>query len=345
MAEYAENPTLQESKPLAPWLARQLEHLLLQKGHAWLISGPSGLGQYSLGESLAKAWLCENPSTKGACGVCSSCRGFVSRTNPDLFVLMPEIMMIEHEWPLDEKVQKELDDKKRKPSQEIKVEAARALVGFSQISRSGGVGKVAWIHPADHMNSVTANTLLKTLEEPPEGFRFVLTSGAAHELLPTIRSRCQNYTIEWPSKAESIGWLTQEGIKSEADAQVWLRASGGRAEDALLWAQVFKHNAKSWVDLPRALAKGDSGLLNELSGSQTVNVMQKVCHDMMCLSQGAEPKFFPPEALSTKAQLSAMTEWSKALLVSAQSADHPFNLGLMHEALASQAKGFLNQMA
>jgi len=345
MAEYAENPTLQESKPLAPWLARQLEHLLLQKGHAWLISGPSGLGQYSLGESLAKAWLCENPSTKGACGVCSSCRGFVSRTNPDLFVLMPEIMMIEHEWPLDEKVQKELDDKKRKPSQEIKVEAARALVGFSQISRSGGVGKVAWIHPADRMNSVTANTLLKTLEEPPEGFRFVLTSGAAHELLPTIRSRCQNYTIEWPSKAESIGWLTQEGIKSEADAQVWLRASGGRAEDALLWAQVFKHNAKSWVDLPRALAKGDSGLLNELSGSQTVNVMQKVCHDMMCLSQGAEPKFFPPEALSAKAQLSAMTEWSKALLVSAQSADHPFNLGLMHEALASQANGFLNQMA
>jgi len=345
MAEYAENPTLQESKPLAPWLARQLEHLLLQKGHAWLISGPSGLGQYSLGESLAKAWLCENPSTKGACGVCSSCRGFVSRTNPDLFVLMPEIMMIEHEWPLDEKVQKELDDKKRKPSQEIKVEAARALVGFSQISRSGGVGKVAWIHPADRMNSVTANTLLKTLEEPPEGFRFVLTSGAAHELLPTIRSRCQNYTIEWPSKAESIGWLTQEGIKSEADAQVWLRASGGRAEDALLWAQVFKHNANSWLDLPRALAKGDSGLLNELSGSQTVNVMQKVCHDMMCLSQGAEPKFFPLEALSAKAQLSAMTEWSKALLVSAQSADHPFNLGLMHEALASQAKGFLNQMA
>ncbi len=345
MAESESSTFPQEPKPLAPWLARQLEHLLRQKGHAWLISGPSGLGQYSLGEGLAKAWLCEQPSSKGACGQCSSCRGFVSRTNPDLFVLMPEVLMIEHEWPLEEKVQKELDDKKRKPSQEIKVDAARSLVGFSQISRSGGVGKVAWIHPADRMNSVTANTLLKTLEEPPEGFRFVLTSGAAHELLPTIRSRCQNYTLEWPSQAESIEWLTQEGIKSKADAEVWLRASGGRAEDALLWAQVFKHNAKSWVDLPRSLANGDAGLLSELSGKQTVNVMQKVCHDMMCLSQGAEPKFFPSQSLSPKAQLNAMTEWSKALLVSAQTADHPFNLGLMHEALASQAKGFLNQLA
>ncbi len=345
MAEQSDASNTHVPKPLAPWLARQLEHLLAQKGHAWLISGPSGLGQYSLGESLAKAWLCEQPSPQGACGICPSCRGFVSRTNPDLFVLMPEIMMMEHEWPLDEKVQKELDDKKRKPSQEIKVDAARALVSFSQISRSGGVGKVAWIHPADRMNSVTANTLLKTLEEPPEGFRFVLTSGAAHELLHTIRSRCQNYTVEWPSQAESIGWLTQEGIKTQADAQVWLRASGGRAEDALIWAQVFKHNAKAWLALPRALAKGEAGLLSELSGSQTVNVMQKVCHDMMCLSQGAAPKFFPSESLSSKAQLNAMTEWSKALLVSAQSADHPFNLGLMHEALVSQAKGFLSQLA
>lgn len=49
----------------APWLARQRERLLAQRGHAWLLQGPSGLGQYALGLSLAQAWLCEQP-TAGA---------------------------------------------------------------------------------------------------------------------------------------------------------------------------------------------------------------------------------------------------------------------------------------
>jgi DNA polymerase-3 subunit delta' len=258
---------------------------------------------------------------------------------------MPEVMMLAHEWPLDEKDQKDLDEKKRKPSQEIKVEGARSLVSFSQISRSGGVGKVAWIHPADRMNVVTANTLLKTLEEPPEGLRFVLTSGAAHELLPTIRSRCQHYAMQWPSKEESMAWLIQEGIKTEEDAQVWLQASAGRAEDAMALAHSFKHNAKAWIELPRSVFKGDVGALSDLSGPQAVSVMQKICHDMMCVSLGAQPKFFPAQSLSAKTQLAAMTEWSKALILSAQTADHPFNLGLMHEALVAQARGFLNELA
>lgn len=342
MATSPNHPPPHEPKALAPWISRQLEHLLQQKGHAWLISGPSGLGQYSLGEGLAKAWLCEDLTAQGACGKCQSCHGFGSRTNPDLFVLMPEVLMLQEGWPLDERVQKELDDKKRKPSEEIKVDAARALVSFGQITRSGAVGKVAWIHPAERMNSVTANTLLKSLEEPAEGFRFVLTTAAVHELLPTIRSRCQNYTVARPSQHESIDWLMQEGVNSVMDAEIWLRASGSRVEDALQWAQTFKFNAQLWNHLPSAMAQGDVGLVSDLNGPQTINVLQKICHDLMCLSQGSAPKFFAAESLVAKAPLKSLSEWSKALMLSAQTADHPFNLGLMHEALVSQAKGYLN---
>ena len=43
----------------APWIQRQLETLLAQRGHAWLLQGPSGLGQFELGLSLVQAWLCE----------------------------------------------------------------------------------------------------------------------------------------------------------------------------------------------------------------------------------------------------------------------------------------------
>ena len=57
---------------LAPWLAAQRASLLAQRGHAWLLQGPSGLGQYQLGLELVRAWLCETPSASGACGQCSS---------------------------------------------------------------------------------------------------------------------------------------------------------------------------------------------------------------------------------------------------------------------------------
>ena len=59
---------------LAPWIQKQTLALLSQQGHAWLLQGPSGLGQYDLATSMVSAWLCEsdNAQTEGACGSCSS---------------------------------------------------------------------------------------------------------------------------------------------------------------------------------------------------------------------------------------------------------------------------------
>jgi len=58
---------------LAPWLQRQLNELRQQRGHALLLVGPSGLGQYELALALARSWLCETPTERGACGQCGSC--------------------------------------------------------------------------------------------------------------------------------------------------------------------------------------------------------------------------------------------------------------------------------
>ena len=79
---------------LAPWIAAQATALLAQRGHAWLLAGPSGLGQYSLALTLVRAWLCEQPSAQGACGQCSSCHAIDVRTHADLCVLMPETVML-----------------------------------------------------------------------------------------------------------------------------------------------------------------------------------------------------------------------------------------------------------
>jgi hypothetical protein len=121
---------------VAPWLAVQTRQLLAQNGHAWLLHGPSGLGQYGLALSLASAWLCEQPTEEGACGQCGSCHAIDVRTHADLAVLMPETALIERGWPLGEKAQAEIDDKKRKASREIRVEAMRETIAV-----------VAWVTP------------------------------------------------------------------------------------------------------------------------------------------------------------------------------------------------------
>ena len=82
---------------------------------------------------LVRAWLCESPATDGsACGQCASCHAIEVRTHADLFVLMPETVMLQLGWPLSEKAQGEIDKKERKPSKEVRVDAMRDAVEFSQ---------------------------------------------------------------------------------------------------------------------------------------------------------------------------------------------------------------------
>ena len=128
-----------------PWIAGQARQLLAQRGHAWLLHGPSGLGQYELALALARAWLCDEPAADGACGRCQSCHAIEVHAHTDLFVLMPETVMLELGWPLDEKAQADIDDKKRKPSKDIRIESVRDSVEFSQRTSGRGRGKVVLV--------------------------------------------------------------------------------------------------------------------------------------------------------------------------------------------------------
>lgn len=334
----------------APWLLKQRERLLAQRGHAWLLQGPSGLGQYALGLSLAQAWLCEQPSAPGACGICESCHLIGSRSHPDLVVLMPETEMLARGWPLSEAAQKEVDDKKRKPSKEIRVEAMRDMVAFAQRTSARGRGTAVLVYPAERMNTVTANALLKTLEEPAGDTRFVLASESAHQLLPTIRSRCQTHAMVWPSDGEAIAWLLaraqEAGLKAvgEAEARAWLQAAGGRPEDALAWAQSGLTAAR-WSQLPQALARGDWALVSDWSASQQLAMLQKLCHDLMSVAAGAAPRFFPADCLPPAPRWAVLARWSKALTEAARTVEHPYNAGLMQEAWVAATRQVLTPRA
>lgn len=327
----------------APWIQAQLQQLLAQRGHAWLLHGPSGLGQYNLALALAQAWLCDRPTPQGACGQCDSCHQVEVRSHTDFAVLMPETAMLDLGWPLGEKAQADLDEKKRKPSKEIRVDAMRDALEFAQRTSGRGRGKVVMVYPAERMNQVTANALLKTLEEPPGDVRFVLATEAAHQLLPTIRSRCLGHTLTWPTTEEASAWLAEQGVAAAA-APGLLRAAGGRPEDALR-LHAAGLDARAWSQWPRALVRGDTAWVSDWSPAQLVESLQKLCHDLLAVRSGAAPRFFDTADLPTGASLPALTAWWRSLAETARTVEHPFNAGLMLEDLVARARTALHSKA
>ncbi|BDT67829.1 hypothetical protein os1_20070 [Comamonadaceae bacterium OS-1] len=325
---------------LPPWVAQQRDSLLAQRGHAWLLQGPSGLGQYTLAMELVRAWLCDTPTAQGACGQCASCHAIEVHAHADLCLLMPEAMMVELGWPLGEKAQSDIDDKKRKASKEIRVEAMRDAVEFAQRTSGRGRGKAVLVYPAERMNVITANALLKTLEEPPGDVKFVLATGAAHQLLPTIRSRCMGHNMVWPEKDVSTAWLQAQGVPA-ADATVLLAAAGSRPENALQWARAGR-TAQSWSAIPRAVGQGALTVFADWAPAQVVDALQKLCHDLLLARMGAAPRFFAASDLPAAPAVAALTQWSKDLSATARVVEHPFNAGLLLESLVGRAQNVLN---
>lgn len=361
---------------LAPWLQDQLESLLTQQGHAWMLGGPSGLGQFELALALAMAWLCEHPGAHGACGQCGSCHAVQVHTHADLCLLLPETLSLALGWPLDEKTQNDLDSKKRKPSKEIKVDAAREAVSFTQFTRSRGSTKVVLVFPAERMNHITANTLLKTLEEPPGAVKFILATEAAHLLLPTLRSRCLGHTMLWPDATDALCWLEKETLRpgtpdhkpaksisppEPADLKTLMHRAGGRPADVLNWLQTSPADAmaQQWQGLPQAMLRGQVAALADWPPAMAVDALQKLCHDAWVLRVGGSPRFFtaadlapvverkPPRmgrSPQTEAEISlaALATWSRELNAIARTVEHPYNPGLLLESLVSRAKTALS---
>jgi DNA polymerase III subunit delta' len=334
--------TAQPIHHTAPWIAEQTRQLLAQQGHAWLLHGPSGLGQYHLALALAQAWLCDAPTADGACGVCGSCHSIAVRTHADLCVLMPETTLMERAWPLSEKAQADIDDKKRKPSREIRIDTMRDAIEFSQRTSARGRGKVVLVYPAEQMNAITANALLKTLEEPPGDVRFVLATESSHQLLPTIRSRCLGHAMAWPAPQAAQHWLEEQGLQAE-EAILFLKAAGGRPDDVLALRGAGR-KAEDWARFPAAMAAGQTAFVRDWPVTELIDALQKLCHDVLSVQQGAQSRFFElkPTRPDTGPSVAELTKWWRGLKQSRTTMDHPFNAGLMQEALVEQARAALN---
>ena len=341
---------------LWPWLREPLAQALVQlHSHAVLLHGPEGVGQFEFSLALARAWLCEQPGGDGAvsrgtlrpaCGHCVACRLMDAGSHPDFHLVLPEALQASlglgdggADDGSDSGTEK-VGGKSRKPSQEIKVEAIRAVVQFSQSTASRGRAKVVLVHPVERMNLVAANTLLKTLEEPPGQVRFVLSGAALEQLLPTVRSRCQAWRLSLPDADVAAGWLAQQLQLGADDARVLLAAAGGQPLSAReRHAQGL--DARSWVSLPRDVQQGQAGALAQWPLPWMVDGLQKLCHDLARVAVGAAPRYFPADCLPQPPELSRLQQWSQELSRLARHADHPWNLPLKVETLVLQARAVM----
>lgn len=325
---------------LPPWLDGPLAQALgATRGHALLLHGPQGIGQFELALAIASSWLCETepaarPSAR-ACGHCAACRMLAARTHPDLLVLVPEALQPSLGWTRSDEVDDGEGGKaKAKPSKEIKVEAVRTAVGFAQQTASRGGAKVMLVHPADRMNATSANALLKTLEEPPGAARFVLTTSAPQRLLPTVRSRCQVQRVPLPPTEAAVAWLTAREVQQPA---LLLAAAGGAPFD-VLERLALGVDAACWQRLPREVLAGQPATLAAWPLPLAIDALQKLCHDALSVAVGAAPRYFPADAVPKGATVSRLSDCAGHLRAAARRAEHPWNGGLAVESLVQSVR-------
>lgn len=134
--------------------------------HAFLFRGPEGVGKQLFARGLAAAINCRSSRRGEACGNCPSCKKFRSGNHPDFLVVSPE-------------------------KGTVKIEQIRQMCQALSYPPYESQMRVVLLEDVHGMRAEAANSLLKTLEEPPADNVLILTADSSREVLPTITSRCQ----------------------------------------------------------------------------------------------------------------------------------------------------------
>jgi DNA polymerase-3 subunit delta' len=184
--------------------------------HAWLMTGPPGIGKATLAFRVARRLLAGGTTDLALPATHPVFRRVAAGTHADL-------LTIERAW----------DDKRKKRRGEIVAEDVRRVGAFLRLTPAEGGWRVVVVDGAEDMNRHAANALLKVLEEPPPRAVLLLACSAAGRLLPTIRSRCRRLRLAPLAEAEVAGLLLRYRPATTPDEAARLAAlaegSPGRA--------------------------------------------------------------------------------------------------------------------
>lgn len=366
----------QEPARIAPWLQPLWNSLdQTQFPNAILLHGQSGIGKFAFALELAKSLLCEGVDhSHKPCNLCEACHWFNTGNHPDFISLVPEThrKLLPHaDYENEDGVKKgratrDSDDgesSEKKEKKNISIEETRSAIEGLGIGSHRGGNRIILIYPLEMLRSDSANTLLKSLEEPPANTIFILLADRVDRVLPTIRSRCRLLSAPRPDREQGLAWLrdqlpTISGLKiSDSDIETIYDEQGGAPYDVLdsimarhlqndkdeltfsiqasrLLLQSMSQGIRlNWLDVAEKTHKAQYGFL--------LATMQRWVSDLQAVNQGGQPRYYPKhlntlKGLSQTAHVAKLHHFWKSLVQARRHENHPLANRIQLEALLSQ---------
>jgi DNA polymerase-3 subunit delta' len=262
-------------------------------GHAYLLSGPTGVGKAAIARAFAQTLCCtdvERPDRGVPCGVCRACRNVRRGAHPDVetFSLDSQAMVA---------------DKPGRAST-LTIETVRRLRSSGALFPLESDRRILIVDDAETLLEPAQQALLKTLEEPPRGVTLLLLADEPETLLDTVRSRCQEIPLRPIPQAVVTETLQRRGVADPLAVEVAMLSRGcagwalaAVAEKKLLDARREERaSAARWIASPRyerlvtAFTLGDQFSKRR---SEVIGVVQAAIQllrdEMIAVAQTADP--------------------------------------------------------
>lgn len=280
-------------------------HALLERActldrvaHAYAFVGPPGIGKKLTALAFAQTLLCSTPVSGerrlGGCGSCSACRRVDTGTHPDCHLIAPD-------------------------GQTIKIEQIRELGRLAALRPHEGPRKIFIVDEAERMPLLTANALLKTLEEPPDRTVLILILSQTKALPATVLSRCQLVRFAPLGEADAVAILRERGV-DEVSARFLARACQGRvgvalAQEPAAWGE---RRDSAVALLAKVGAEGAEALFNSAEAlgrdrSQIAALIEAIWlwhRDLLCAKAGSDPRLLiSGDRQAELASAAGLTSW------------------------------------